>query len=328
MIRRGLRVLIGGRTSANAYDWRALLADLEGAYAPATLKANSGDFAAFERWCAGRGEAPLPASPELVAAFITEMGATSAVLTLRRRLHVIKRMHQWFKLADPTGEEAVQLAWRRALKRQAKPPRQALGLSAELRDELLAASPETLVGLRDRAMIAVGYDTLCRRSELVSLLLEDIAVLPKAGAKVLIRQAKNDPAGEGRYAYLSRGALQALQAWVAAAGLTTGPLFRPIHRGDRVGAGAMNPRIVNRTLQLAAERAGVDPAIVRRLSGHSMRVGAAQDLAIAGRSVLQIMRAGRWYSLGGMMGYVRKADVNVWGALGDSLPAADAAEAP
>jgi len=329
VLRQGLRLLSGGRAEVRParHDWRAAIRSREGAYAETTLSAAARDFAAFERWCGANGRVALPASPRTVAEFVEAAGRTCAILTVRRRLHVIRRLHQWLNLPDPTEEEAVRLAWRRTLRRAAKPPRQALGLTAQLREQLLAACPESLLGLRDRAMIAVGYDTLCRRAELVALRIEDLQPLANGTAKILVRSAKNDPAREGRFAYLSADACRRLAAWREAAGLNDGPLFRTV-RGAAIGATAMNPRIVNRTLQAAAVRAGCPDEVVRRLSGHSMRVGAAQDLAIAGRSVLQIMRAGRWHSLQGMMGYVRKADVNVWSAIGRSGPAVDSLDEP
>jgi len=87
---------------------------------------------------------------------------------------------------------------RRALRAKRARPHQALGLTNDLRDQLIAACPNTLAGKRDRAMIALGYDTLCRRAELVALLLEDLRPPANGSAQILIRRSKNDPYGEGR----------------------------------------------------------------------------------------------------------------------------------
>jgi integrase len=190
-------------------------------------------------------------------------------------------------------------------------PRQALGLSAHLRDRLLRACPASLKGSRDRALIAIGYDTLCRRSELTALRIEDLMPLRDGGAKVLVRRAKNDPYGEGEHAYISREGLGHLEAWLAMAGLSSGPMFRPIFK-TTVGRPGLHPRTINRILQAAAMQAGCNAAVVAQLSAHSMRVGPAQDLAIAGFSALQIMRAGRWRNLDAVSTYIRAADVNVW----------------
>jgi integrase len=82
-------------------------------------------------------------------------------------------------------------------------PRQALGLTKDIRERLLSACPRTRAGPRDRAMIALGYDTLCQRSEFVGLRVEDIAPSQDGAAQILVRRSKNDRFGTGRLAYVS-----------------------------------------------------------------------------------------------------------------------------
>lgn len=160
-------------------------------------------------------------------------------------------------------------------------------------------------------MLAVGYDTLCRRSELVNLLVEDLSRMPDGGAKILVRRAKNDQFGDGRWAYLSVEALGRLDRWLEAAGLVEGPLFRPVIN-NCVQPGSLNPVAVNRAIKFAAVRAGIAAELIDGLSGHSMRVGAAQDLMAGGRGLLQIMSAGGWTSVNVVGRYVRDADANIW----------------
>jgi integrase/recombinase XerD len=215
-----------------------------------------------------------------------------------------------------SGCQTPAPAWRSSSPssaRKANPhrSRQARALTHALRDQLLATCPNDLFGLRDRALIQVGYDTLCRRSELVQLRAEDLERLGDGTAKILIRKSKTDPFGRGQFAYLSQGGVTALEAWLARSGVTSGPIFRGIW-GRKVGKQALHPRTVNRILTLAAESAGLPEPIVRRLTAHSLRVGAAQDLAVQGRSLIEIMRAGRWASTDVVSHYVRNADVNVW----------------
>ena len=99
---------------------------------------------------------------------------------------------------------------RRALRTKPRRQKQALGLTRVLRDQLIAVCPDTLRGRRDRALIAVGYDTLCRRSELVSLRREDLSPLDNGAMSILVRRAKNDPFGDGRYGFLSPPTAQLL----------------------------------------------------------------------------------------------------------------------
>ena len=167
--------------------------------------------------------------------------------------------------------------------------------------------------LRDRAMIAIGYDTLCRRSALVCLRLEDLTRLSDGGAKILVRRAKNDQFGDGRWGYLSAVALAHLEEWTAAAAIREGPILRAVIGGHLQAKGLISVA-VSRRLKAAAQRAGIAAPTAAALSGHSMRVGAAQDLMTAGKSLLQIMSAGGWTSVNVVGRYVGDADWNVWAA--------------
>ena len=108
-------------------------------------------------------------------------------------------------------------------------------------------------------MIAVGYDTLCRRRELVALRVEDVRYLASVGAKLLVQQGKTDPFGDGRWAFMSAQGVVVLKSWLAAAQLQSGPIFRPVVNGT-VEDRPLHPIAVNRTLKAAAERALVTPA--------------------------------------------------------------------
>jgi integrase len=182
------------------------------------------------------------------------------------------------------------------------------GLTRDLRDRLLAACPDTLLGLRNRAIIAVGYDTLCRRSELVSLRVEDLAPVEKDAMSLLVRRAKNDPFGDGRYGVLTAPTVKILKTWLESAAINDRWLFRKII-GTKVGKNALHPYTINRIIKAAADAAFIDPAIIRSLSGHSMRVGAAQDMMTDGVGLLPIMRAGGWKSMNVIGRYVEHAEI-------------------
>ncbi len=159
--------------------------------------------------------------------------------------------------------------------------------------------------------MAVGFDTLCRRSELVSLRVEDIQPNHFGTASLLIRRAKNDPNGSGRVAHLTKSALLALNSWLEAASILRGPLFRPIYHGHVVER-HMNPIVVGRVLKRLAAAVGMSREEVMEISGHSLRVGAAQQLTINGLPLLPIMRAGGWRSVNVVARYVENVDINVW----------------
>lgn len=165
--------------------------------------------------------------------------------------------------------------------------------------------------MRDAAMLSIGYDTLCRRSELVALRAEDIEQRPNGGANILVRRAKNDPDGMGRVAAISAASLSRLRVWLDAAGINEGPLFRPVYRHE-VKCRYLHPIVVSRVIKAAARRAEIDAAKIEEFSGHSMRVGAAQDLNRRGLDVLTIMRAGGWRSANIVARYIENSGLTIW----------------
>ena len=198
-------------------DWRQAIDRLEGAYAESTLRAYRADFACFSDWCLVTAQNALPASPDTVAAFIANDATKSSPATLRRRLAGIRKVHRLLRLENPVVDEDVAIAMRRALRTKPRRQKQALGLTRVLRDRLIAACPDTLRGKRDRALIAAGYDTLCRRAELVSLRRDDLSPLENGAKTILVRRAKNDPFGDGRYGFLTSPTAQLLFDWLEAA---------------------------------------------------------------------------------------------------------------
>jgi integrase len=271
--------------------------------------AYTADFAAFETWCHSVALNALPARPSTVAWFVQVDSQRAAASTLQRRLAAIRKVHRLFRMENPAADETVVIAMRRALRSKLQRPRQALGLTQDLRDQLIRACPDTLTGKRNRAMIAIGYDTLCRRAELVGLRVEDISVAASGrGATILIRRAKNDPFGSGRLGYVSENTCKLLDDWFRATNIVDGWIFRRV-RGQKVGHDALNPYSVNRIIKSTAEAAELPQKIIDELSGHSMRVGAAQDMISAGLSVLPIMQAGGWKTINVVGRYVEKANL-------------------
>lgn len=307
-------------------DWLRALERLRGAYADSTIVTCAKNFTLFERWCAARGQVALSPTPQTVAEYVTACFQSLGVRTVLSHLYAIRKVSRALGRPDPTYNEAVRLALRRGKRTHGTRPRQAPPLNAALRDRLRAACPPTMLGLRDRAVLALGYDTLCRRCELVALLIEDLTPAADGTAKVLVRREKQDHAGES-VAFISVQGLADVRAWLAAAELTTGPILRRV-RGSVATTEPLRKRGLNNRIKAMALEAGVEPALARRLSSHSMRVGAVQDLAASGHSLLEIMRAGRWRHADQVAYYAREAPVNVWAQSdGDGYPVAAGVQA-
>lgn len=128
------------------------------------------DVEAFENWCRGNGQTqPFPASVETVCRFLACEGTIKAPSTVRRRLYAIRKAHRLLGLADPTDDEEINLTFRRIRRGKASRPRQAKGMTKGYLKQFLAIQPNNPWGLRNKAMLSLGYDLLARRSELVAL---------------------------------------------------------------------------------------------------------------------------------------------------------------
>jgi integrase len=273
-----------------------------------TIRAYRTDLTAFEGWCRKKGHTMIPAKPETVADFVLSQSENVEPATIMRRRAAIAKIHAILRLENPIGTEDVRLATRRIRRQKPRRPKQALGLTGALKIALIGACPGNSIGLRDRTLFAMGYDTLCRRAELAQLQIEDISFSPDGSRTVLVRKSKTDQTGEGRLAYLSKDTIVHLQRWLKATGLKTGPIFRAVTHG-KVLPHALCGFSVARILKSRAELARLDPEIVAKLSGHSMRVGAAQDMAAAGIDLGAIMHAGGWKSSAMVIRYIEHMDV-------------------
>jgi site-specific recombinase XerD len=292
-------------------DWRSEFARLDGAYAPATAKSYRTDLEAFETWCETEGRVPFPASVETLSLFIESQGQTKAPSTVARRLYAIRKIHRLLSLPDPTHDEEINLALRRVRRRKAIRPRQAKGLTSTFLNRFLATQPDTVIGLRNRAMLSVGYELLTRRSELVALQSDDLEDRGDGTFRVLIRRSKADQYGAGRIAFTSRKTADLLREWLEVRGPEIDWLFCPVYRGKPIDRG-LSTTTVKRLIKHSAAQAGLSPAEVSVFSGHSMRIGAAQDLLKNGFDTAAIMRAGGWKSVNVLARYLEHAEHNVW----------------
>jgi site-specific recombinase XerD len=285
---------------------------IDGAYSPSTIRAYRADFEDFIAFCQLKRRKALPASPLLVAEYIaqlTQRGRRSA--SIRRAMTGIASIHRFNGFKDPTKDLEVMLALRRMHRAIGRYSHQALGVTKDMVDQMVSSTDESLRGLRDRALLLVAYDTLCRRSELLSFKVEDIrtqVVLHPhrmALTAILLRRSKTDPEAHGRWIQITPRAAEAINAWLAAADLSSGPIFRGVNRAGRLTR-ALDPGGVARIYKRLARKAALREEVVRQISGHSTRVGAAQDLLLSGASLPLIMHRGRWSKSDTVMRYVER----------------------
>src|SRR6056297_1879749 len=238
-------------------DWRSEFKRLEGAYAPATMRSYRADVEAFETWCETRVLPPFPATVDTVCRFIEEQGREKAPSTVRRRLYAIRKVHRLLRLPDPTHDEEINLALRRVKRAKRMRPKQARGMTRAFLERFVDCQPDTPWGLRNRAMLMLGYELLARRSELVALCNEDVASRDDGTLRVLIRRSKSDPYGEGRIAFTSRATAALVEEWLNWRGPAIPWLFCPIYQGKAINRD-LSTTTIKRLIKSAATSAGLE----------------------------------------------------------------------
>jgi integrase len=161
--------------------------------------------------------------------------------------------------------------------------------------QFLRSAGDGLRADRERALLCVAYETLARRSEIVALEVKDVDFHPDGTGLALIRRGKTDVEGQGRTAYLSRQTVRWLTDWLQNSGISEGAVFRRLIGQNQVG-GPLNPGSIAPIFKRVAQWIGMPARLVGRVSGHSTRVGATQDLAALDIDLAAITQAGGWKS--------------------------------
>jgi integrase len=248
-----------------------------------TLRGYRADWRDFAGWCERHRLEALPAAPETVAFYLTDLASSRKTATLQRRLSAIAQAHQAAGHPPPTKDAAVKAVWAGIRRTHGTAQAgKAPALTADVR-AMVATLPEKRIGDRDRALLLLGFAGAFRRSELVGLDVADVAAM-RDGLVVTLRRSKTDQEGAGRPVGIPYGSnpatcpVRALEAWRAAAAIADGALFRGVDRHGRLLPGRLSDRAVARVVQRAAAAAGLDPA---RYAGHSLRAGLATAAAAA-----------------------------------------------
>jgi site-specific recombinase XerD len=274
----------------------------------ATRRAYKSDFSAFQAWCEQRGLASMPSAPDAIAVYIASLATSGRrPSTIQRAIAAIRYAHSLAGHELPTASERVKVVMRGIRKTVGAAKVQKTAATSPCLVSLLNACPDSLKGKRDRAILALGFAGAFRRSELVALNVEDLTETAD-GFRVMIRASKTDQAGEGQVVAIPTGhrirPVEAVQAWLQAAGITTGPIFRSVGKSGRLGAG-MTAQSVALVIKQYAEAAGFDPA---GFAGHSLRAGFLTSAAEHGATIFKMMEVSRHRSIDTLQGYVRAAD--------------------
>ena len=290
---------------AELLEWQALA---EGAYSPNTLRAQKADGTIFQAFCESRGEPYLPADPKTIRAFIDDrVKAAKKPATIKRYVATIARIHIAAGLLNPCSSEAVRLGLKKMGRETSARQDQAHPLGWKDIKEFIESAGEGLRADRERAMLCLAYETLARRGALVALEVRDIDFHPDGTGQALIRRGKTDAEGQGRMAYLSRTTVRWLKVWLEHAAVEEGAVFRRLIGRSQVG-GPLNPGSIAPIFKRVAQWIGIPERFVDRVSGHSTRVGATQDLAALDIDLAAITLAGGWRSTRMPLQYAEKID--------------------
>jgi len=287
--------------------------NIDGAYASSTIRAYKTSFERFIQFCEGHKVDALPADPPTVAQYISKLTASSLKSsTIRIMVAAISSIHKLNLLSDPTQHPLVKIELRRMHRTLGRYSQQAFGITAPILEKMLSATANNLRGIRDRALLLLAYDSMCRRSELVSLRISDIEsndLYDQNQIKIRLRKSKTDQEQQGRWIYPSQRATDAIKLWVDKAKLIDGFLFRGINNATDI-TDELKCNQINRIYKRLAKDANLAKEIVDHISGHSMRVGAAQDLMNSGASMPIIMNKGRWSKTDTVMRYLEASNPN------------------
>jgi integrase len=259
--------------------------------AESTIRGYRADWRDFCGWCESHSLFPLPASPGTVASYIAECAGRLKVGSVQRRINSITEAHKAVGLESPTHHPMVTNTMRGIRRTKGTAPAQkAPAVTDDIR-AMVDATDAGLIGVRDRALILLGFAGAFRRSELVGLDVED-CTFGKDGLTVTLRRSKTDQEGQGRKIGIPYGSnpetcrVRTVQAWLEIGGISGGPLFRSISRHGQVQPGRLSGIDIARVVKKLAERAGLDAT---KYAGHSLRAGHATAAAIAGASERSIM---------------------------------------
>jgi site-specific recombinase XerD len=302
----------------------AVLDLLQAAKRPNTLAAYRSDLQAFGAWCWQQGYSALPASPETVAAYLADKGSSLSPRSLQRHCASIAQAHRLKGLQSPTQHELVRtcLQGLRAKAATQRPQKQAgrktkapALLAEQVRSMLGSITQDTGAGLRDTALLLVGYKGALRRSELAGLQWWQVEWSAE-GVLLRLQASKADKTYSGQVVALAHEGgvfcpVEALQRWrlwcveqaqISPKTLEEGAVFRSLNKhqqlGERISSHAVG--------QIVKQRAGA--VGLRSVTAHSLRRGHLTEGHRRGKTEADLMRTSRHRSVAVFRSYIDEAD--------------------
>lgn len=284
------------------------------AKSPATSKAHRNDWRDFESWCRLHNLPSLPSTPETVSLYIADQASTHAVATITRRPTSITKAHQaaGYKDSPASTRHFVVGETLKGIRRVIGTAQ--IGKSPLLTKDnrrIVAACPRTTAGLRDKTLMLIGFTSAFRRSELARIQVSDLT-FNKNGVVIDLRASKTDQDGAGRKVGLPFGKnkstcpVRALRAWLQAARIKQGPVFRRVDRSGHPSRRGLNKDSIGKLLKRAAARARMKTA---SHGGHSLRAGCVTLAAMNGVWEFVIQRQTGHKTVAMLRRYIRLGEI-------------------
>ena len=279
-----------------------------------TIDAYESDWNDFCYWCRYHHQTSYPAQPETIVNYINDLADYAKASTIRRRIsaisenynasgdHVENPCRAWI-----VKEALIGLTRLKGTVQKGKTPI----YWEEIEEMIHRMDLSSLQALRDRAVLLLGFMGAFRRSELAGLDVEDIRKYPQ-GIVVTIRHSKTDQTSAGQQIgipYLSHSSMDcihALQEWLTAAGITSGPLFRSFLKNGKVSSRRLSDKSINLIVKKYAASIGLNPEMY---GAHSLRHGFATYAALQGVEERLIMKQTRHRSVEMVRRYINEADL-------------------
>jgi site-specific recombinase XerD len=280
--------------------------------APNTIRAYHSDWKHFEKWCIRHGLNPLPTTAATIALYLTYYAESLTVSTLSRKLTTIREAHRAAGLEGQfTSDAKLKALWEGIKRTKGVAQHQKDPLLTEDIRSLVEALPRTVIGVRDRALLLLGFSGAFRRSELVSLDVTDLHVTNN-GIEIVLRHSKTDQVGQGTTKAIPFGSspllcpVRALNEWLQVIARAEGPLFVSIGKGQRLTDRRLSDKSVADLIKSYASKAGLGDS---DYAGHSLRAGFATQAALNGASDRAIMTQTGHRSRSMVDRYVRHATI-------------------
>ncbi len=304
-------------------DWNPHQQALSAELADNTRAAYRKGWSKFVEFCAAdRIGDPLSASPDRVASFFVHLathpnpqsGATLSMGTVALYKSAVNKRYLEAGIPSPTNHPVVRSTLKGLARLKGSSRRKVEALREFHVEAMLQATPDSLIGKRDAAVIAVGFAGALRRSEICNLSVEDVEFLdardnPEDRMVITIRHSKTDQQGKGQKVPILDGdgvrPINRLRIWLEGSGITTGPLFQTMKRGGTLRGKPLHHSDIPRIVKHYAELVGLDP---KDIAGHSLRAGFVTSAAVHHARLDKIMAVTRHTNPATVMGYIRDAD--------------------